>query len=152
MHFKRLLAGSVGRACNSWSQGCELETHAECGDYLKIKSLFYLFIFKRFYLFIWHRERAQVGRAAGRGRGKRRLLTEQRALHEPPSRIVTWAEGQMHNQLRHSGAPKIKSFLKKKKEMCFKMLLSIICFQNKNWRRYYGHRKILGGFHFNYHI
>ena len=32
------LAGSVGRAYNSWSQGCEFKLHIGCSDYLKNKT------------------------------------------------------------------------------------------------------------------
>ena len=33
------LAGSIDRACNSWSQGCGFKAHVGWRDYLKIKSL-----------------------------------------------------------------------------------------------------------------
>ena len=33
------LAGAVGRACDSCSQGYGFELHIECRDYLKTKSL-----------------------------------------------------------------------------------------------------------------
>ena len=32
------MAGSVGRACDSWCWGFKCEAHFGCGDYLKIKS------------------------------------------------------------------------------------------------------------------
>ena len=64
------LAGSVSRAWDSQSHDREFEPQVGCRDYLKIKSFF-----KRYYLFIW--QRAQVGRAAGRGRERSGLPAEQ---------------------------------------------------------------------------
>lgn len=45
------LAGFVGRVCNSWSWGCELNPYFGCGDYLK-KSV----IFLRSPIFKWAKD------------------------------------------------------------------------------------------------
>ena len=58
--------------------------------------ILFQFIFKDFYLFIWQWESAQAGGVAGRGGGRSRLPTEQRALCGAPSQdpgIMIWAKG-----------------------------------------------------------
>lgn len=41
-----VLTGSVGRACDSWFQGCELAPHVGCGAYvLLLIFIYYYYLF-----------------------------------------------------------------------------------------------------------
>ena len=75
---------------------CKIITFSHVSRETCIIAFLFFLIFLKDFIYLFHRQRSQVGREAGRERGRSRLPAEQRArcgTRSQDPEIMTWAEG-----------------------------------------------------------